>query len=117
MKLKKIIVIAMTMLTICTNTSQIASAASYSFVFDLPRENQKSLYNISDIVNSDKKQATSTLAEHWMTNEKEFDYPIKPESDEWKIFDTHEKMVEACTIPDEIIQKMSTQELLEIVLL
>lgn len=116
MKLKKIIITAMTTLTICVSTSQIASAANYSFVLDSSGEKEKSLYNISDIVNSDKKQITSTLAEDWKTNEKEIDYPIKPESDEWEKLDTHEKMVEACTIPDEIIQKMSTKELLEMVM-
>lgn len=40
MKLKKIIVTAMAALTICASTSQIASAATYSFVFDSSGEKE-----------------------------------------------------------------------------
>lgn len=116
MNLKKIMFTVIAILTICTSTFQVASAANYSFEVDSSQKSEKSLYNISDIVNSNEQYVNSTLAENWITNEKKFDYPIKPESDEWKTFDTHKKMVEACTIPDEIIEKMSTQELLEIVM-
>jgi len=41
-----------------------------------------------------------------------WDYPIKPGSEEWKGFTTHQQMVEACKIPDTILEKMSTAELL-----
>lgn len=77
---------------------------------------EKNLYSISDLVNSDKEQEASTLAESWISDSQEFDYPVKPESEEWKVLDTHEKMVEVCTIPDEVIQQMSTYELLEVVM-
>ena len=77
---------------------------------------EKDVYSISELLNSDKGQEASTLAEKWIADGQEFDYPVKPESEEWKVLDTHEKMVEVCTIPDEVIQQMSTYELLEIVM-
>jgi len=77
---------------------------------------EKGVYSVSDLLNSDKEQEASTLAEKWIADGQEFDYPVKPESEEWKVLDTHEKMVEVCTIPDEVIQQMSTYELLEIVM-
>lgn len=72
---------------------------------------EKGVYSVSDLLNSDKEQEASTLAEKWIADGQEFDYPVKPESEEWKVLDTHEKMVEVCTIPDEVIQQMSTYEL------
>ncbi|MBM4171761.1 MAG: T9SS type A sorting domain-containing protein [Ignavibacteria bacterium] len=42
-----------------------------------------------------------------------WDYPVKPGSDEWKSFTTHQQMVEACKIPEVILSKMTTSELLE----
>jgi tetratricopeptide (TPR) repeat protein len=42
-----------------------------------------------------------------------WDYPVKPGSDKWKDFITHEEMVDACKIPDAVIEKMSTVELLQ----
>lgn len=43
-----------------------------------------------------------------------WDYPVKPGSDKWKSFITYTEMVEACRIPSEILNKMTTKELLEV---
>jgi len=45
-----------------------------------------------------------------------YDYPIKPGTDEWKAFGSHEEMLKACQIPEEILQRMSTTALVETVL-
>ncbi len=43
--------------------------------------------------------------EHWV-------YPIRPDMPEWKSFDTHEKKVTACQIPEATLKKMTTKSLI-----
>jgi hypothetical protein len=45
-----------------------------------------------------------------------YDYPIKPGTDGWKAFTTHDEMLEACQIPEDILKNMSTKALVETVL-
>jgi hypothetical protein len=46
-------------------------------------------------------------------NESEpFDFPIKPGSEIWRTFTTHKQMEDATKIPDAILNKMSTEDLL-----
>lgn len=44
-----------------------------------------------------------------------FQYPITPEMEEWSEFQSLDEMIEACQIPDDILSKMSTDELVEVV--
>ncbi len=58
-----------------------------------------------------------TEAEDWYdVSTDSYHYPITPESPEWATFDTHDEMVEACTIPQEILDDISTKDLAELVL-
>lgn len=45
-----------------------------------------------------------------------YDYPVKPGSDEWKSFTEKAQKVEICQIPEEKLQSMTTEALLETVL-
>lgn len=45
-----------------------------------------------------------------------WDYPVKPSSDKWKTFKTGLEMVEACQIPESVLSRLSTEELLLICL-
>jgi hypothetical protein len=45
-----------------------------------------------------------------------YDYPIKPGTDKWKAFGSHEEMLKACQIPEESLHRMSTTALVETVL-
>ncbi len=45
-----------------------------------------------------------------------YDYPIKPGTDGWKAFGSHEEMLKACQIPEELLHRMSTAALVETVL-
>lgn len=45
-----------------------------------------------------------------------YDYPIKPGTDEWRAFGSHEEMLKACQIPEELLHRMSTTALAETVL-
>lgn len=45
-----------------------------------------------------------------------YDYPIKPGTEEWKAFTTHDEMLKACQIPENILKNMSTAGLVETVL-
>jgi len=42
-----------------------------------------------------------------------YEFPIKPDTEEWWRFETVEKRVEALQIPDEVLAKISTEGLLE----
>ncbi len=45
-----------------------------------------------------------------------YDYPIKPGTAAWEELKTHDEMVAACRIPENILEKMSTEALTETVL-
>lgn len=45
-----------------------------------------------------------------------YTYPVKPGSSEWLNFNTYNEMLEACTIPDDILHKISTEDLVKLVL-
>jgi len=42
-----------------------------------------------------------------------YEFPVRPGMDEWKKFKTNVEMLEACQIPDEILQVMSTEGLVK----
>ena len=45
-----------------------------------------------------------------------YEYPIKPGTDEWKAFKSHDDMLKACQIPESTLKSMSTKSLVETVL-
>lgn len=45
-----------------------------------------------------------------------WDYPVKPGSEKWKAFQSHDEMVEACLIPASVLSSLQTEELLLICL-
>jgi hypothetical protein len=45
-----------------------------------------------------------------------YDYPVKPGTAGWKAFTTHDEMLKACQIPEDILKNMSTKGLVETVL-
>jgi len=42
-----------------------------------------------------------------------YNFPIKPGSNEWKKLQTHDEMLKVCQIPDTVLSKISTKDLLE----
>ncbi|MBQ4650104.1 MAG: hypothetical protein IJB73_05325 [Firmicutes bacterium] len=44
-----------------------------------------------------------------------YDYPIVPKTEEWNELQDHMKMIEVCTIPNDILNRMTTQALMETV--
>lgn len=47
------------------------------------------------------------------TNDHKYDFPIKPGSEVWKAFTTHQQMVEATTLPAKTAASLTTKALLE----
>lgn len=45
-----------------------------------------------------------------------WDYPVKPGSEEWREFKSRPEMVQACRIPDTVLQNISTHDLMELCL-
>ena len=45
-----------------------------------------------------------------------YEYPVKPGTDAWRAFTTHEEMLKACQIPESTLHAMSTEGLVETVL-
>ena len=45
-----------------------------------------------------------------------YEYPVTPDDAEWVEFDSHQEMIDACQIPEEILNNMSTEALVETVL-
>jgi|AGTN01.3.fsa_nt_gi hypothetical protein len=45
-----------------------------------------------------------------------WDYPVKPGTGGWRIFQSNQEKVEACQIPEEILSSLSTEDLAELYL-
>lgn len=45
-----------------------------------------------------------------------YQYPVTPEMEEWKTFQSLDEMIDACQIPNDILRHMSTENLIESVL-
>lgn len=45
-----------------------------------------------------------------------YEFPVRPEMEDWKTFGTHDEMTSACQIPDSTLRTMSTKGLVETVL-
>jgi len=45
-----------------------------------------------------------------------WDYPVKPGTEEWKIFKSNKEMIDACQIPEKILFSLSTNDLTELCL-
>jgi hypothetical protein len=45
-----------------------------------------------------------------------WDYPVKPGTPEWAAFTTHDQMIEAIRIPEEVLNSLTTVELVELCL-
>ena len=44
------------------------------------------------------------------------EYPVTEDSDEWSSFETHDEMVAACNVPEELLEEASTEELVSLML-
>lgn len=42
-----------------------------------------------------------------------WEYPVKPGTEEWKIFKSNKEMIDACQIPADILQNMNTVDLIQ----
>jgi hypothetical protein len=45
-----------------------------------------------------------------------WDYPVKPGTEEWNALSSHDEMLEVCQIPDEILEAMTTEDLVAVCL-
>lgn len=57
-----------------------------------------------------------TSFQSWEKALAEGTYPVSVEDAEWKSFETHQEMLDACQIPDKLLSQLDTGELLELVL-
>src|SRR5699024_8850500 len=44
-----------------------------------------------------------------------YEYPVRPGTAEWTSLENHQEMVDACQIPEDILESMSTEELVQTV--
>jgi len=58
-----------------------------------------------------------TDEQDWKVNKKDkYEFPINCEKRQWSQYKTHNEMLEACTVPDEILENATTEQLLDMVL-
>lgn len=78
---------------------------------------ESSIPNVNASTEEEIEIVAMTDADDWIDEKTgEISFPIDADSEEWKNFDTHDEMVEACTIPDEILAEISTADLVDLVL-
>ena len=77
------------------------------------------LYNI-DLMDVDENEVfkeCSTGIHDWEKNKKgEYQYPVNCDDKRWKELSCHKEMMKACNVPEKILNKLSTEQLLELVL-
>lgn len=83
------------------------------FILNIPCYADESNY-MEDV--KDKNEVILKYPEWIDEKTKDFKYPISPAMPVWGELDTYEEMVEVCTIPQDILKIISTQELTELVL-
>ncbi len=112
MKTKRIIIILFFLMGIINLLNQgiTAQASEKSKQIAI----QSDPYNIQNLLDDDTQQIPSIASQKWITYNNKIVYPVTPNSKEWKNLSSHAEMVKACTIPDELLDKISTQELLEL---
>ena len=58
-----------------------------------------------------------TKYEEWYDDvNNEYIFPIDADSEDWKNLNSHQEMIDACTIPENLIESLSTNELYELVI-
>lgn len=58
-----------------------------------------------------------TVNEEWYDEvNNEYKFPINVDSEDWKNLNSHQEMIDACTIPENLIESLSTKELYELVI-
>lgn len=71
----------------------------------------------SMIVNSADYVSMGTISEQSQyTIDTPYEYPVHPGMEEWEALDDHAKKIELCQIPEEVLEKMTTEALAESVL-
>lgn len=70
--------------------------------------------------NLQKKDIAVTTATYgvkdWKDSKGNIDYPVTEDSKEWNDFKSHDEMVAACNVPEKLIKKMSTEELVDLMM-
>lgn len=95
----------------------LASAVCASLFAPTFRVDAKSLHEdgLKQIVEDVHYAKPATTPKEWTKKGGEYKYPIDISDSKWKIYKTHEQMLQACNLPKEILETASTEELLELV--
>lgn len=73
-------------------------------------------YSLSNAIESENSHSCPyTITQKWEKGNKKT-FPITSGSKEWNLFKTHEEMLNACTIPQNILDELSTKDLVDLVL-
>lgn len=94
---------------ICTliSVSMLLASLSVGYAEEPRTFTEKAAFNIQPTYSSNQ----------WnIKHDGSFDYPVQPGDPEWSNFNTHDEMLEACTIPNEILNSISTKDLVKLVL-
>lgn len=99
--------------------SFLANFFAFTLAFAEEKESdmQETTYlSIREIADMCQEMEAMASEEEWRGSGEEvaFAYPITADSDEWKNFDTHLQMLEACTAPAAVLECASTEELLQL---
>lgn len=72
---------------------------------------------LSSVVENAYYPEITTDEQEWKVNdENEYEFPVNAGDNEWLELETHGEMMEACSVPEEVLEDASTDQLLEMVL-
>ena len=72
---------------------------------------------LSEVVADVEYPDAVTNEQEWEVNkENKYEFPIDCEDGQWSQYGTHDEMLEACTVPDKVLEDATTEQLLDMVL-
>lgn len=116
MKRKYIVVIALA-LSLLFNTQSIQVSANTEIQQKQIVSKMDEGIQLSKVVTNSEYPETVTNEREWKINKKnKYEFPINCEKKQWLQYKTHDDMLKACTVPDEVLKDATTEQLLDMVL-
>lgn len=117
--MKKIIIGCIVLSIIVCGSSFVQSRVKTKGYIEIEKEKlaekKSASYKLENIVNKKTEKNATYKRDKW-NYKGTVKFPINESSDKWKKFKDHNEMVEACTLPDDIIISLTTEELIELVI-
>ena len=118
---KKLMVVFLVCMMLFSVSAYVLTANAQSITTKNEKKTEELCQNnailLSEVIDDINYLEAQTSIEQWKKDkEGNYIFPINTDSSQWKNMKSHIEMIQACNVPDGILRKSSTDELLELVL-